>query len=132
MQKFVFTLAAFAAATVGLSNVSQAASTTPAVTSPTATTATKVFIPVVSGAVALSSVEKGSVDGMCGCPPPPPPPTCPPPAPVDTKPGYGFGTTGHYGPPGQGFTPGNSWRGVVAAGGTTTPKGGNLPPRAFK
>jgi hypothetical protein len=129
MQKFVFTIAALAAATVGLSTVSQAASTTPAVTSPTAT---KVFIPVVSGAVALSTVEKGSVDGMCGCPPPPPPPTCPPPAPVDAKPGYGFGTTGHYGPPGQGFTPGNSWRGVVAAGGTTTPKGGNLPPRAFR
>ena len=128
MQKFVFTLAALAAATVGLTNVSQAAPTTPSVTSPTAT---KVFIPVVSGAVALSTVEKGSVDGMCGCPPPPPP-TCPPPAPVDTKPGYGFGTTGHYGPPGQGFTPGNSWRGVVAAGGNTTPKGGALPPRAFK
>jgi hypothetical protein len=124
MQKFVFTLAAFAAATVGLATVSQAASTTPAVTSPTAT---KVFIPVVSGAVALSTVEKGSVDGMCGCP------HTTPEVPTDLKPGYGFGTTGHYGPPGQGFTPGNSWRGVVAAGGTTTPtKGGNLPPRAFK
>ena len=130
MRKSIFTIAALAAATVSLANTSEAAPTTPAVTSQTAT---KVFVPVVSGAVALGAVEKGGVVGLGDeCAPPPPPPTCPPPAPVDTKPGYGFGTTGHYGPPGQGFTPGNSWRGVVASGGTTTPRGGALPPRAFQ
>lgn len=136
MQKFVFTIATLAAATVGLANTSEAAPTAPALSSPTAI---KVFIPVVSGAVTLGTVEKGGVVGLGDCPPPPPPscpppppPTCPPPAPVKAKPGYGFGTTGHYGPPGHGFTPSNNWRGVVAAGGTTTPKGGALPPRAFK
>jgi len=79
--------------------------------------ATDISIPVVTGAKVLSAAEKGGVDGACGC---------------DKKPGYGFGTTGHYGPPGQGFTPGNSWRHVVHNGGTTTPKGGDLPPTAFK
>lgn len=77
-----------------------------------------IIVPVVAGARAISAEEKGGVDGAtCGC---------------DKKPGYGFGTTGHYGPPGQGFTPGNSWRRVVRNGGTTTPKGGDLPPTAFK
>lgn len=137
-KKFVFGIAALtAAASVGLTGSSQAA---PTVGVAGVQTATKVFIPVVAGAKALSSVEKGAIIGMGDtCPPPPPPscpppppPSCPPPAPVDAKPGYGFGTTGHYGPPGQGFTPSNSWRRVVAAGGKTTPKGGDLPPRAFK
>jgi len=100
---------------------------TPAVVSHSAS---KVFIPVVAGAKALGAVEKGGVVGLGDECAPPPPPTCP--APVDAKPGYGFGTTGHYGPPGQGFTPSNSWRGVVASGGTITPRGGALPPRAFK
>ncbi len=106
MQKSVFGIAVLTvAAFSGMMNTSQA----------------KVSIPVVAGATTLSAVEKGGVDGAhCGC------------APHDTKPGYGFGTTGHYGPPGQGFTTHNSWRQTVAAGGTTTPKGGNLPPRAFK
>ena len=111
MQKSMFGIAVLTVAAMGgMVNMSQAAQT-------------KVSIPVVAGATALSSVEKGGVDGKCGCPEP---------APVDLKPGYGFGTTGHYGPPGQGFTPSNSWRTIVAGGGTTTPKGGNLPPRAFK
>jgi hypothetical protein len=119
MQKSVFGIAVLTVAAIGgMVSTSQAAQV-------------KVSIPVVAGATTLSVVEKGGVDGKCDCPPPPPP-ACPPPAPVDLKPGYGFGTTGHYGPPGQGFTPTNSWRQVVAGGGTTTPKGGNLPPRAFK
>jgi hypothetical protein len=116
-----------------------------------------VHVPVIRGAKSLSAIEKGGIAGLgrpapidspasptccparddCDvpppppdCDPPPPPPTdCPPP---DTKPGYGFGTTGHYGPPGQGFTSANSWRIVVAGGGTRTPKGRALPPRAFR
>jgi len=72
------------------------------------------------------------------CDPPPPPDPCDPPPPPDpcdppaTKPGYGFGTSGHHGPPGQGFTSANTWRGVVAGGGRRTPKGHSLPPRAFR
>jgi hypothetical protein len=113
MQKSVFGIAVLTVAAIGgMVSTSQAAQV-------------KVSIPVVTGATALSAVEKGGVDGKCDC-------GCPPSAPVDFKPGYGFGTTGHYGPPGQGFTPTNSWRQTVAGGGTTTPKGGNLPPRAFK
>ena len=113
MQKSVFGIAVLTVAAIGgMVSTSQAAQI-------------KVSIPVVAGATTLSVVEKGGVDGKCGC-------ECPPPAPVDSKPGYGFGTTGHYGPPGQGFKPDHSWRQVVAGGGTTTPKGGNLPPRAFK
>ena len=79
-------------------------------------------IRVVSGAKVLSGAEKASIDGMCGCGPAP--------APVDTKPGYGFGTTGHYGPPGQGFTPADNWR-THASGDGLTPNGLALPPRAF-
>lgn len=75
-------------------------------------------IRVVSSAKVLSIVEKSSVDGMhCGCP--------------DQKPGYGFGTTGHYGPPGQGFEDHNSWRMSVNGGSGLTPDGSKLPPRAF-
>src|SRR5687767_8792532 len=67
---------------------------------------------VVAGAKMLSLAEKMDVTGKgdcCGC-------SCtPPPLPQDEKPGYGFGTTGHYGPPGQGFNPssegGPTWRG---------------------
>ena len=109
MQKF-FGIALLSVATVGgFASISQAA---------------QVKVPVVAGAKALSTIEKGQVDGM-GKPvapdcPPPPPPDCPP-APVDTKPGYGFGTTGHYGPPGQGFVSTNSWRAHVANGITLTP-----------
>ena len=127
-----FGMAALTAAAIGgMVSTSQAA---PARTSGPVV-GTKVSIPVVAGAKKISAVEKFGVVGLGDCPPPPcppPPPSCPPPAPVDSKPGYGFGTTGHYGPPGQGFTPGNSWRMTVAAGGTTTPKGGDLPPRAFR
>lgn len=84
----------------------------------------KVSVPVVSGAKALTATEKADVTGRGVCTPPPPP--CQP-----AKPGYGFGTTGHYGPPGQGFTPGNNWR-SHAAGDGLTPTGRALPPRAFK
>jgi hypothetical protein len=97
----------------------------------------KVAVPVVSGAKALSAVEKADVTGRCAqvCTPAPPPPCAPvPPAPTPSskaKPGYGFGTTGHYGPPGQGFTPANNWR-SHAAGDGLTPTGRPLPPRAFK
>jgi hypothetical protein len=80
-------------------------------------------LPVVAEAQKLTVSEKANVNGECGCSTP---------APTDTKPGYGFGTTGHYGPPGQGFTPSNSWRQAVAAGQTTTPIGNPLPPRAFR
>ena len=81
---------------------------------------TKKGIRVVSGAKVLSSAEKASVDGMhCGC------------APHDTKPGYGFGTTGHYGPPGQGFDSHDSWRMHANGGDGKTPRGNELPPRAF-
>lgn len=101
------------AALGGMAGVSQAAPVTE-----TIIPATDIIVPVVAGARAISAEEKGGADGAtCGC---------------DKKPGYGFGTTGHYGPPGQGFTPGNSWRRVVRNGGTTTPKGGDLPPTAFK
>ncbi len=80
-------------------------------------------VPVVSGAKAISQAEKADVTGR----------TCyPAPAPtLASKPGYGFGTTGHYGPPGQGFTPSNNWRNH-AAGDGLTPTGRPLPPRAFK
>ena len=77
--------------------------------------ATTVAVPVAPGAQALSSAEKLDVTGRCGCP---------------TKPGYGFGTTGHYGPPGQGFTTHNNWR-KHAAGDGLTPTGRPLPPVAF-
>lgn len=147
MQKSFFGIAALAAIVVGGTLQSSHAAEK------------KVFVPVVAGAKALSNTEKGLVQGMgngaakraakraiADCPPPPPvdcppppPVDCPPPPPVDcppviidSKPGYGFGTTGHFGPPGQGFTPSNSWRGVVAGGGTTTPRGKALPPRAFR
>jgi hypothetical protein len=99
-----------------------------------ASQASQVKVPVVAGAKALSTVEKGQVDGravpVADCPPPPPLDCIP--VPCDTKPGYGFGTTGHYGPPGQGFTTAYSWRAVVAGGLTTTLRGKSLPPRAFK
>lgn len=74
---------------------------------------------VAKGAQSISSQEKASVSGKCGCAPAAP-----------SKPGYGFGTTGHYGPPGQGFTPSNNWRNH-AAGDGLTPSGKALPPRAF-
>ena len=77
---------------------------------------------VVASATTLSVEEKGGVNGeSCGCPP------------KDMKPGYGFGTTGHYGPPGQGFEPGrsNTWRAAVRRGDTLTPAGHPIPPRAF-
>lgn len=80
-------------------------------------------VSVVSGAKAVSAVEKTDVTGRCGCPPTH--------APLPSKPGYGFGTTGHYGPPGQGFTPSDNWRNH-AAGDGLTPTGRALPPRAFK
>lgn len=83
----------------------------------------KVAVPVVSGAKLLSATEKADVTGRCGCNPSP--------QPLPSKPGYGFGTTGHYGPPGQGFTPANNWRNH-AAGDGLTPTGRDLPPRAFK
>ena len=74
---------------------------------------------VVSGAKAISHAEKADVTGRCGC------------ETLPSKPGYGFGTTGHYGPPGQGFTPSDNWRNH-AAGDGLTPTGRPLPPRAFK
>ena len=92
----------------------------------------KPVLRVVSDAKMISAVEKRDVTGMCGvCPPPPPPPcSTPEPAPAASKPGYGFGAkVEHYGPPGQGFTPDNTWRDARAAG-TGTPNGGSLPPRA--
>ena len=102
---------------VALSMVSSAVQAAPVV---------KKGLPVVSGATALTATEKASVDGMhCGCDG-----GGTPEAPRDSKPGYGFGTTGHYGPPGQGFTPEDSWRGRVNGNGKT-PKGNDLPPRAF-
>ena len=109
MQKATWGIAVLAAvATSGTTQLSQ--------TAPSA----KVSVPVVSGAKSISAVEKGAADGEhCSC------------EPHDMKPGYGFGTTGHYGPPGQGFTSHNSWRMTVASGATTTPTGNNLPPRAF-
>jgi hypothetical protein len=79
----------------------------------------KKSVRVVSSAKVLSVAEKASVDGMhCGC------------QPHDLKPGYGFGTTGHYGPPGQGFDSHDSWRIHVGTDGMT-PTGNPLPPRAF-
>jgi len=76
-------------------------------------------IKVVAGAKALTTEDKASVTGMhCTC------------EPHDMKPGYGFGTTGHYGPPGQGFTPHDSWR-MHAAGDRLTPTGRPLPRPAF-
>lgn len=78
----------------------------------------KPVLNVVAGAKAISTAEKADVTGSCGCTP-------------DTKPGYGFGTTGHYGPPGQGFTPADNWR-SHAAGDGLTPTGNSLPPTAFK
>ncbi len=85
-----------------------------------AAVATKVEakVAVVSGAKAVSAVEKTDVTGRCGCD-------------VPSKPGYGFGTTGHYGPPGQGFTPSDNWRNH-AAGDGLTPTGRALPPRATR
>lgn len=80
-------------------------------------------VPVVSGAKAISKVEKADVTGRYYCPPTT--------TPLPSKPGYGFGTTGHYGPPGQGFTPSDNWRNH-AAGDGLTPTGRPLPPRAFK
>jgi hypothetical protein len=114
MNKASFGIAVLAAvATSGTTQLSQMAPQAPA--------KAKVSVPVVSGAKALSASEKRAVDGEhCGC------------EPHDMKPGYGFGTTGHYGPPGQGFDSHNSWRMTVASGGTTTPTGNNLPPTAFK
>jgi hypothetical protein len=91
--------------------------------------ASKPGVRVVQGARALTVADKASitgkgVDGDCCCPSPPPP--------TDLKPGYGFGTTGHYGPPGQDFTPEQSWRRWVAAGNTDlTPAGHNLPGQAL-
>lgn len=84
----------------------------------------KVSVPVAKGAKVLSASEKADVTGRCGC-------GGPAPEPLPSKPGYGFGTTGHYGPPGQGFTPENNWRNH-AAGDGLTPTGRPLPPRAFK
>ncbi|MBW3635966.1 MAG: hypothetical protein KY445_05790 [Armatimonadetes bacterium] len=80
-------------------------------------------VAVVSGAKAVTATEKVDVTGRdCGC--------SHTPAPAPSKPGYGFGTTGHYGPPGQGFTPADNWRNH-AAGDGLTPTGRALPPRAF-
>ena len=79
-------------------------------------------VAVVSGAKAVTATEKVDVTGRCGCGETP--------APTASKPGYGFGTTGHYGPPGQGFTPSDNWRNH-AAGDGLTPTGRALPPRAF-
>lgn len=80
------------------------------------TKTSKPALRVVAGAKALTSMEKVDVTGKhCGCP---------------TKPGYGFGTTGHYGPPGQGFTTRDNWR-RHADGDGLTPTGRPLPPRAF-
>jgi len=85
-----------------------------------ASASTTPSLQVVKGATPLSVQEKESVSGKsCGCPH------------LPHKPGYGFGTTGHYGPPGQGFTPSNNWRNH-AAGDGLTPTGRPLPPRAFK
>ena len=81
-------------------------------------------VKVVKGAKPLTQQEKASVSGKCGCVP------APSPSPVVGKPGYGFGTTGHYGPPGQGFTPSDNWRNH-AAGDGKTPSGKDLPPTAF-
>jgi len=92
-----------------------------AVAVPSASVNAKPMLQVVGGAAALSQAEKADVDGRCGCPAPA----------LSSKPGYGFGTTGHYGPPGQGFTPSNNWRNH-AAGDGLTPTGRPLPPRAFK
>lgn len=86
-------------------------------------------VSVVSGAKAISKAEKADVTGRCGCEVPTTPTT--PTTPLPSKPGYGFGTTGHYGPPGQGFTPSDNWR-SHAAGNGLTPTGRPLPPRAFK
>jgi hypothetical protein len=93
---------------------------------------------VVAGATALTAVEKANVSGMCGCPPSEPTPV--PVEPVERKPGYGFGAkTEHYGPPGQGFSDGVTWRnwtghGWAALGGQEgkTPKGHPLPPPALR
>jgi hypothetical protein len=102
--KFLFGLVAV---TVSVAGAAQAA--------PTQTKGVK----VVAGAKALTTDDKASVTGMhCTC------------APHDLKPGYGFGTTGHYGPPGQGFTPHDSWR-MHAAGDGLTPTGRALPNPAF-
>jgi hypothetical protein len=87
------------------------------------TASSKPTLKVVNGAMPLTTQEKASVSGKCGC--------TPPPAPTPSKPGYGFGTTGHYGPPGQGFTPSDNWRNH-AAGDGLTPTGRDLPPTAFK
>ena len=108
MQKLVLGITALTVAALG------------GMTNPQMAPMSSITIPVVDGAKALTTTEKGGVDGGCGC------------GSHDTKPGYGFGTTGHYGPPGQGFTPHKSWRQVVRKGGTTTPKGNDLPPTAFK
>jgi hypothetical protein len=98
---------------LGVSRVMVAA----AVVASNATAAPK--LGVVKNAKALTTQEKASISGKCGC------------TPEAGKPGYGFGTTGHYGPPGQGFTPSDNWR-DHAAGDGLTPSGRDLPPTAFK
>jgi hypothetical protein len=72
-------------------------------------------VPVVAGAQALTTAEKTDVTGRCGCP---------------TKPGYGFGTDGHYGPPGLGYTTHDNWRKHAGSDGVS-PTGQPLPPVAF-
>ena len=117
-------------AILGLLSLSAAmagsASATPA--SPAANVS-KSGVRVVAKAKALSVAEKASINGMdCGCGGH----DDPAPAPTDLKPGYGFGTTGHYGPPGQDFTPAQSWRNWVRVQGHTdfTPAGHPLPGQA--
>lgn len=96
---------------------------TVAATAAQAAPTAKKSVRVVSSAKALNVAEKASVTGMhCGCPEP---------VVLDQKPGYGFGTTGHYGPPGQGFTSTDSWRMSVNGGSGLTPTLNQLPPRAF-
>ena len=81
---------------------------------------------VVAGATALTTAQKADVTGMCYCGEDP----APTPE-VKLKPGYGFGAkTEHYGPPGQGFSPENTWRNWMKNNPTpvNTPNGHPLPP----
>lgn len=75
-------------------------------------------IRVVAGAKTLTPMEKASANGLCDCD-------------LPTKPGYGFGAkVEHYGPPGQGFNPGWTWR-RQAQDSDYTPNGHPMPPRAL-
>ena len=106
------TISGLLALTAAMGTVAQAA--------PTASKVSKAQVRVVAGAKALSTADKANITGMCGCP--------------EYKPGYGFGApVEHYGPPGQGFSNGWTWRQQRDVEKSAyTPNGTAMPPTAFK